>query len=201
MRVLIVDSETGGFEPGKHSCLEVGWVVGDLDTGEILDHFGAYNKLASIDDYVVTPEAFAIHKISPQMCMDSGIPAEEIRDKMLDHWVEYGCTHIGFHNGLFDIQVLASDIFKCPIPAMMNGYFVYYTLDTQPIIRLLQGHKDIGESMKLEQLAKKWKLVMPDKYKGAASGHHAAVYDAAVTFTVMAQFRKVLTDLPLRPIK
>ena len=37
MRILIGDTETGGLNPKIHSVFSVGALVGDLETGEIID--------------------------------------------------------------------------------------------------------------------------------------------------------------------
>lgn len=59
MRFLVVDTETGGLDPDRHSLLQVGAVW--LEVGGKLGE--QFNVNITRSDYVVTSEALAVNKI------------------------------------------------------------------------------------------------------------------------------------------
>ena len=190
MRVLVFDTETGGLNPEQHSVFSVGALVGDLDSGEIIDKFETFHRLPSLSDYVYTAKAVEIHGITPQQAFDEGLTTEEIRDKFMDLWHNNGAAILGGHNIVYDINMMAYQIYGCA-PQAFEANFTHRKLDTLPVIRLFTGHDDVQSGASLGQAIKLLKIDMTDFGKNK---FHAALFDAICAFRLMVKFRKVLTQ-------
>lgn len=184
MKAFIYDLETGGTNPRKHSPLQVGVCVSNIDTGEILEK---YESLIKLDDYIVEQEALEVNKISIQDCRNSGKIPEEIGDDLLDIWTKHGCFVIGGHNTFFDKQFLARGIYKID-PDEIANIFTYRELDSYPCIQLMIGNENTPPGTSLKQAIKYLKIDMSD-IKG---GFHGALYDAIAASKVLHKFRKIL---------
>jgi DNA polymerase-3 subunit epsilon len=171
MRVLIFDTETGGLDPRKHSVLSVGVVIGDLDTGEILETYEAYNRLDSIDDYVVNPGSIEVHGITPAEAFANGVPTQEIQERFADLYTKYNITHIGGHNVPYDIEMMAFKVFGFDSTAEFRANFGYRILDSSPITRLTSGMEEVKSGATVAQVIKALKIDMTDYGKNK---YHAA---------------------------
>lgn len=189
MKVLIMDCESGGTDSDKHSVLSVGAVVGDLDTGEIFEKFEALHKLPSLSDYVVTPEAYEIHQISPEEAFGKGISSEEIASKLIDLFITHGVTIIGGHNFEFDVRMISKKIFKISVE-QFNANFTYRHLDSLPPIRLMTK-EDIKTGSTLKQVTKMLNIDISDLGK---TKYHTALFDAICCFRILRKIRTVMTD-------
>lgn len=191
MRVLVYDTETGGLDVTKHSVFSVGALVGDLDTGEILDQFEAYHRMDSLDDYVYTPKAIEVHGITPEQAFREGLSTEEIRDRFSDLWFNNGAAMLGGHNeASYDRPIFSRAIFGCS-KQEFEANFTYRSLDSLPVIRLFTGHDNVKSGATLEQTVKALKIDMSDFGKNK---YHAALFDAIASFRVLARFRSVFSD-------
>jgi len=191
MRVLVYDTETGGLNVDKHSVFSVGALVGDLDTGEIIDQFEAYHRMPSLDDYVYTPKAIEVHKITPEEAFAKGLPTEEIRDRFSDLWFNNGVAMIGGHNeASYDRPIISKQIFDCS-KQEFEATFTYRSLDSLPLIRLFAGHDNVKSGATLTQAIKGLSIDM--SYLGK-SKFHAALYDSHCAFQVLYRFRKVFSN-------
>lgn len=189
MRVLVFDTETGGLDPKKHTVFSVGALVGDLDTGEIVDKFEALHKLPSVGDYSYTPKAVEIHGITPLQAFTEGLATEDIQNKLMDLWSDHGAAIIGGHNVEFDVRMLSHQIYKIE-PQQFEANFTYRKLDTLPMIRLFTGNDAVASGSTLTQAAK---LLNIDTSEFGKNKFHAALFDSIVCFKIMCKFRKVLT--------
>ena len=190
MRVLVYDTETGGLDSEKHSIFEVGALVGDLDTGEIIDQFEAYHKLESIDDYVYSDKAIEIHGITPQKAFNEGLCTEEIQDGFMDLWHNNGAAIIGGHNEPFDRRFMAHQIYKTTVPEFEKN-FTYRALDSLPVMRLFTGHDEVKSGASLTQAVKALKIDMTDFGKNK---FHAALFDSVCCFRVLCRFRQAFNN-------
>jgi exonuclease I len=131
MRALIYDTETGGLDPEVHSVFSVGALVGDLDTGEVLEQFELLHKLPSLDDYNYTDKAIEVHGITPTEAFTQGVDTEEIQERFVDLWNNHGAEVIGGHNEPYDRRMMSFGIFKCTLPEF-EANFTYRSVDSSP---------------------------------------------------------------------
>jgi DNA polymerase III alpha subunit (gram-positive type) len=188
MQVLVFDTETGGLNPLEDSVLSVGAVAGNLDTGEIIETFEAYHRLASLDDYHVSQGAIDVHGITPEKAFQDGLESEAIQDMFMDLWVKHNCSHIGGHNVPYDVEMMAYQVYDIT-PAEFRANFNYRMIDSSPMLRLLSGMDDVRTGQTLEQAVKAFKIDMSDYGK---KNYHAALFDSICTFRVLCRFREVL---------
>ena len=191
MKVMIVDTETGGIDRDKHSVLSVGVCVGNLDTGEIINTLEALHKKPSLEDYVFTKTALELNELKIEDCFTNGQTSEELRDKIIDLYVGNNCSHLGGHNVHFDVGMLTRDVFQVPLKEF-EANFGYRYLDSSPVIRLISGDTEVKSGNTLKQLSKTMKIDMSD-FSG--SKFHTALFDAVCTFRILHKFRKVFTML------
>lgn len=190
MRVFVFDTETGGLNAKEHSVFSVGALVGDLDTGEIIEKFEAYHRLPSIKDYKYSAKAVEIHGITPQEAFDTGSTTQVIQDKFMDLWTSHGAAIIGGHNVDFDVRMMAHQIYNIE-PQQFEANFTYRKLDTLPLMRLFSGHDNVQSGASLTQAVK---LLNIDMSEFGKAKFHAALFDAVCSFKIMCKFRGVLAD-------
>lgn len=188
MKALIFDTETGGLDPEVHSVFSVGALVGDLDTGEIIDRFEAYHKLPSVNDYVYVPKAVEIHGITPEQAFEEGISTQEIADKFMDMYQDHGAAIIGGHNIEYDVRMMAHQIYSCSVQEF-EANFTYRKLDSLPIVRIFTSEA-IKAGATLTQ-ATKWFNI--DTSEFGKDKFHAALFDSICAFKLMHKFRTVMT--------
>lgn len=188
MKVFCFDTETGGLNPKGNSLLTLGCLVGDLDSGEILEQFEVFHKMPSLTDYNVTPEALEVNQIDLDECFAKGKTKEEIQTLFMDLFYKYGCKLFAGHNLEFDIRFVAHQIFGMDAEALEQNT-TYRKIDSHGLIRLYSGIDGMKSGASLKQTAKSLGIDMSD-IKG---GYHAALYDSICCFRILHKFRKVLT--------
>ena len=191
MRVMVLDSETGGLNSKVHSVFSIGALVGDLDTGEIIEMFEALHKLPSIEDYKYTAKAVEIHGITPEQAFAEGVSTEEIQNKFMDLWYAHGAGIIGGHNIQYDLNMISRQVFGIE-PEDLETNLTYRKLDTLPMMRLFTGHDNVNSGASLTQAVKLLKIDMEEYGKNK---FHAALFDSIACFKIMCKFRQVLTQL------
>jgi DNA polymerase III epsilon subunit-like protein len=190
MRVLIFDTETGGLDPKVHSVFSVGALVGDLETGEIIEQFEALHKLPSIDAYKYTPKAVEIHGITPARAFAEGLTTEAIREKFMDLWHDHGAQILGGHNCAFDVRMMAHQIYGIE-PQQFEANFTYRMLDSLPVMRLFTGNDNVKSGATLTQAVKALNIDTSDIGKNK---FHAALFDSIVCFRILCKIRKVMSQ-------
>jgi len=190
MKILIADTETGGLDPKIHSVFSVGALVGDLETGEVIDQFEALHRLPSLADYKFTAKAVEIHGITPSQAMAEGLETEAICDRFVDLWHNHGAQIMGGHNFQFDVRMLSYQIFDIE-PQQFEANFTYRFVDSMPLIRLFTGNEAIKSGASLSQTVKAFGIDMSDVGKNK---FHAALFDSLCCFRILHKFRKVLTQ-------
>jgi DNA polymerase III alpha subunit (gram-positive type) len=191
MKVLIFDSETGGTSPKRHSVMSVGWLAGNLDTGEIFDTFEAYHKLPSLSDYIVSPGAIEIHSITPEKAFAEGVTTEVIQEAFADFHTKHSVSHIGGHNVPFDVEFFTFQIFKFAETEQFRANFGYRMIDSLSYTRLLSGLDDVKSGQMLKQACKAFNIDMSD-YSGKT--FHGALFDSVASFRIMHKFRRVFSN-------
>ena len=184
MKVLIFDFETGGLDFKKHSPLEIGACVANIDTGEILETF---ETLIKLPEYVVEQQALDKNGLSIADCQAKGIEPQAIGEKLMDMWTNHGCFLVGGQNLHFDIRFAAHWLFKVE-PHEFEKIFTYRYLDTYPMIQLLLGLDKGPPGTSLKQAVSFFKIDM----KEVKGGYHRALYDVIATAKLLHKFRQLL---------
>lgn len=189
MKVFVADTETGGLDPEIHSVFSVGALVGDIDTGEIIEKFEALHRLPSVADYKYTPKAIEIHGITPEKAFADGIPTNELQDRFVDLWHGHGAVLMGGHNfPIYDVPMLARQVFRVSVP-QFTANFTYRFLDTLPLIRVLTGHDNVPSGASLKQAVDMLKIDMSEFGKNK---FHGALFDSIASFKIMHKIRTVM---------
>jgi len=181
MKVLCIDTETGGLDPEKHSILSIAAIVGDLDTGE---KFETFYTLVKSPTYNVTPKAMEVNKLNLDECKKDGLEPSEIAIKLMDMWTGHGCSIIAGHNVTFDKRMLASQIFNCSLSEFESN-FTYRILDSITISMLFAG-TEAKSGNSLKQLCEAWNI------KSNNPNYHNALYDADICFDLLSKFRRTV---------
>jgi len=186
---MVFDTETGGLDPKAHSVFSVGALVGDLETGEIIDQFEALHKLPSIDDYKFTAKAVEIHGITPSRAFSEGLETEAICDRFMDLWQNHGAQIMGGWNCPFDVRMMAYRVYHIE-PQQFESNFTYRFIDGLPFTRLFTGNDNIKSGASLTQASKTFNIDLSDIGKNK---FHAALFDSIVCFRLLHKFRKILS--------
>lgn len=186
-RLLIVDTETGGLDPQKHSILSLGAVV--WDSGVSIDIFEA---LIVEPEIVADTEAIIVNKIDLDAHRLNGItPSEAVKqfmaflDKNFGILGERAKIDLVGHNISFDagfirrlFSLAGTDFESC---------FSHRVLDTAGILRflILAGKLPIKGAGLDEALAHFKIIVQRDK-------RHTALGDAVATAQLLNELLKIV---------
>lgn len=143
--ILIIDVETTGLDPVKHSCIEIGAVRLDKD----LNALNEWSSLLSPwEGSEFLKEALAVHKISVQEIMESR-PLDEVI-KEFDKWIRSeGPTPIlSGWNVWFDVAFLR-DLYK---RANISWPFSHHYLDVQSLMFFFSGIQELP----LNEAVQRW---------------------------------------------
>ena len=133
MKLLFVDTETGGLDPETSSLLSIGMVV--WDDGSVV---AQKEILISHDNIVISPNALKVNKINLLEHIERAINSRDALKEMLDFchqylgeppWIAAG------HNIYFDVTFLRH-FFK-ENHEKWHTYFSHRSLDTSSILRFL----------------------------------------------------------------
>ncbi len=136
LKLLVVDTETGGFDPHHHSILSIGLVISDKH--EIVDALEINIKEPHI---VADDKSLAVNKIDIEKHIkDAFTPSETIEkiNKFIDNHNsiirdDRGRAVIAGHNIFFDIDFMRR-LYRLG-NSDYRKYFSYRNLDTSTILR------------------------------------------------------------------
>lgn len=188
MKVLVLDTETGGLDPDKYSLLTVGAVIGDIVTGEI-----AESKEWPIlwKDYVAHAEALEVNKLDIEELRRTGIDPNKVAEELSSMYVRHGITLLAGHNLKFDIRFLCKQLFKIT-ESEFEREFTRFAFDTQSISVLFQASHNITlQSGSLAQTAKALGV------KKRSGDLHNALVDALLCFDVLHKFYSTFNTKPV----
>lgn len=145
MKLLFVDTETGGLDPELHSLLSIGLV--SWEHGKIKNK----QEFLILDDiFRITPDAQAINKIDYNNFIEKASTKEFVYDKILNFLFKSGFSEVepitlAGHNVGFDIGFL-----KKFFGGNYSNLFSHRSIDTASILKFmyLSGkiEKDISSS-------------------------------------------------------
>lgn len=131
MKLLFLDTETGGLDPSKNSLLQVGLIAYDYDNGCICDKL-SINIKENI--YHVNPYALKYNGLNLCDIYESGVTKEEAVKKIINfikNNFENKPILVG-HNINFDKNMLNELFNQCNYD--INDYINYRMLDTMSLI-------------------------------------------------------------------
>lgn len=174
-KYLILDTETGGTNPMRHSLLDVG-LAAYID-GEVADDTSFWMRE---DEYIVTGKAMDINGLDLSQVYLRGVSKVEAFTK-ITHFIK---LHFGDerpmilgHNPSFDRNFLKYQIFL-PLGQDIDKTIHYRTLDT---MTLIQTARDVG----LLPEDAPTSLIPFAKYIGyEPEGEHTALGDVYTTIAV-----------------
>ncbi|MGM0441525.1 MAG: exonuclease domain-containing protein [Elusimicrobiota bacterium] len=145
----IIDTETGGLDPQKHSILSVGIVIADREN--IIDGFEIKIKE---DNIATTPGSMAVNKIDLKEHVKEALSPEDTVNKIIDYFAgrenvmrddDNKVVPIG-HNIYFDIDFMHR-LFNLAGVSYMK-YFSHRNLDTSTLLRFfnLTGKLDLNSA-------------------------------------------------------
>lgn len=161
MKILVIDTETGGLDAKKHSLLTIGLAV--YEDGKIIEEQEYFVKHK---EYVITPKALEVNKINiiehDSMALPSNIIIQEIITFMYRHFgtdkpVIAG-HNIEFDNGFMD------KLFKDENELWYN-YVSHRKIDTCSLINYLMitGKIDL-KSASLESCIEYFKIETEERH-------------------------------------
>lgn len=165
MKLLFVDTETGGLEPGKHSLLEV--ALGVWEEGEITK---TRNLPLVHDTYHVTQKALEINKIDlrePREGLYTPDAARMIITEFIQDNFDGDKAVLVGQNIHFDIGFL-TELFTKPV---YEELFSHRTIDTASVLRFMNmaGIVDTGGSG-LSDAIKAFNIEIPEEDRHTALG-------------------------------
>jgi DNA polymerase III subunit epsilon len=182
MKLLFIDTETGGLEPGKHSLLSASFGV--WENGEITDVLDVHIVET---EYVVTQRALEINKIDLRVPRDGYTTFEanvDIMHFLQKHYGEEKAVIVG-QNIHFDIGFLTALFTK----ERYEKYFSHRTIDTASLIRFtdLAGITAIGGSG-LDNAIKYFGIKIPEEKRHTSLGD---IYATAAVFNKLLEVARL----------
>lgn len=177
MKVLVIDTETGGLDPEKHSILTAAGVVLDFTTGNIKELFhimineGSINaNFGALKVNNINLNDIIAHGLSPQNAVS------EIEQKLANEFGDRSMITLAGHNVGFDIAFFKR-LYKLAENNNFENRFMHRNIDTASIIQFLQlsGKADPKEKANLDFLLKFANIELEKNVR------HTALGDAIVT--------------------
>jgi len=177
---LVIDSETGGLDPGQHSLLSVAGVI--WEPGKKIEEL--FNFYVREDPLCVIPEAIEVNNINLNKVLKEGlspgIACQEIYVKIRNYLgnslINKIQLPIAGHNVGFDISFLKRLYRLSGIEYSYSDIFNHRSLDTASILRFLQlTNKAPTDKCSSDVLFKFCNVEVPLKQR------HTAIGDALAT--------------------
>ena len=175
---IILDTETGGFNPKEHSLLTIGIVF--VKDGKVVDKKEWQVKSST---YNVTPQALKVNKLNLTDLYEHGDTIEQIRKEfivtMKDLYKSSKPTLIG-HNVGFDMGFIYEQLLN---KQAWESLVSYRRIDTMDVARFLQDVKILNtKKIDLSSL-----MVFFNLGNELSEGRHSALFDAQCTWTVFCK--------------
>lgn len=184
-KILILDTETGGLDPTKYSCLTAALVAVDLNKKKVIDKLYVQFKH---DVYRVHPKALEVNRIDLIKHDKEALPVKEAVGKIVDfiqkNFKGAMPARPGGQNYPFDEGFLK--VLFAEAGADFSKFVHYSYLDTLPILRLMATFDIIPESAcRLDGARKQFNI----QSKKGGQAHHAMtdVEDTISLFSILAE--------------
>jgi DNA polymerase III epsilon subunit-like protein len=135
-RLVVIDTETGGLDPGKYSILSLGAAI--WDNGHLIDEF---EVLIAEPEIIVDPEAMRVNRIDLESHTLNSLCPEDAVDRFLAFLARnFGQRSreeridLAGHNAHFDVE-FAKRLFR-QADAQLEDTFSHRILDTAAALRL-----------------------------------------------------------------
>jgi DNA polymerase-3 subunit epsilon len=183
-RLLFIDTETGGLDPGKHSLLSLAMVAWEdsqiIDSTEILVNDGILS---------VTAEALSVNRIDIEKHKQSALPPTLAMDEILSFIGKYfpgqGKITLAGHNVHFDAAFL--NVFYSRNNKDFSKYFSHRFIDTSSILHYLY----LAGKIKHRAISSDEAFALFDiKVKG----RHTALGDAIATAELFTKLLSLLKE-------
>ncbi len=114
MRIIVFDTETTGLpdwrapssDPGQPHIVQLAWAT----FGDDGSRLGSRNRIIRPEGWTIPAEASAIHRITHELAMDTGLPAAEVIEEFLEERRE-AVLRVA-HNISFDDRMLRIDLLR-----------------------------------------------------------------------------------------
>lgn len=81
LNIIFVDVETTGINWDKHSVIQVGYVIADFNTSQMIES-GSFFIKPYRDDFIVSVDAMKVNKIDLRSVFDEGVEPKAV----FEHW-------------------------------------------------------------------------------------------------------------------
>lgn len=82
--ILSLDLE---YNQPSQTIIQVGYVIGNMATGDILERVRRYVKI----DETIDPRIVKLTSVTDKLCLEQGLPLEEIYDEMIELHTKHDC--------------------------------------------------------------------------------------------------------------
>lgn len=164
MKLAIIDLETTGFDPRKHEIIEIGCVVVDEMTLEVIDQFDMKIKPEYIED--ADPGAFKVNGYNEEEWKD-GITLHQAMMQLYERLVPVPgekCLFMSY-NVTFDWGFFQQALYKTGLPDPFN----YHRLDLLTMAYCKIPHSKM-QSWRLKSVCAYLRIVPEPKIHRGANG-------------------------------
>jgi DNA polymerase III subunit epsilon len=183
IRLLVLDSETGGLDPTTDALLSVGLV--DWADGRVTRQ---QEILIDPEGLRCDPQALAVNKIDLDVHCAYSVPRSYAAKQIQDFCAPMGRPVIAGHNAQFDIGFVR----RLFTPETLRRTFSHRVLDTLQLLLFLEHAGLIPPGIgKLDQAMAHFGLTMPEGKR------HTALGDALVTAELYSRLLKLIAGVPV----
>lgn len=182
IRLLVLDTETGGLDPTTDALLSVGLV--DFQDGTVLR---SEEILVDPEGLVCDPKAMAVNGIDLDVHCAYSVPRAYAARQIQDFCRPMGRPWLAGHNVFFDVGFVR----RLFTPETLRATFSHRVMDTMQVLGFL-GHAGlIPEGIaKLDQAMAHFGLSMPEGKR------HTALGDALVTAELYSRLLQKIAGVP-----
>jgi DNA polymerase III subunit epsilon len=182
IRILVLDTETGGLDPSTDALLSIGLV--DFQDGEVLR---TEEILVDPEGLACNPKALAVNQIDLDVHCGYSVTRAEAAERIRDFCAPMGRPIIAGHNVQFDIGFIR----KLFAPDVLRRTVSHRVLDTMQVLCFL-GHAGLipPDIAKLDQAMAHFGITMP------ADKRHTALGDALVTAELYRRLLNTIAGVP-----
>lgn len=183
IRLLVLDTETGGLDPVRHALLSIGLV--DWQDGAVLR---TQEILVDPEGLECDPKALEVNQIDLDTHCAYSVPRAHAAKQIQDFCAPMGRPWVAGHNVFFDIGFIRR-LFP---PDVLRRTLSHRMLDTMQVLGFL-GHAGLIPPgiAKLDQAMTHFGLTLP------ADKRHTALADALVTAELYHRLLNTIAGVPV----